>query len=105
MADRELSPKRLQKSREFGQALESYKRRYYDALEEGDQFLSSLYMDEIVQTLLLQKGEKIQESTLRQLLADVVKEFGSFKEQDTAQDIEVAVRKRFPERFQIEATG
>ena len=103
MINKELSPKRLQKSGEFDRALESYKRRYYDALEEGDQFLSSLYMDEIVQTLLLQKGGKIEESTLRQLLADVVKELGASKEQGTVQDVEVAVRKRFPERFQIEA--
>jgi hypothetical protein len=65
----------LQKSREFDGAFEKFKKRYYDKLEEGDQFISSLYMDEIVYTLLLQNGEKVQESTLRQLLADVIKEF------------------------------
>ena len=103
----ELSPKRLQKSREFDQALQKFRARYYDALEEGDQFLSSLYMDEIVYTILLQKGQRIEESTLRELLADVPKqfEFGSEKEQDALQDTEIAVRKRFPERFKIEDEG
>jgi hypothetical protein len=51
------NPKRFQSQHPL-EAARVYARRYRDALDEGDQFLSSLYMDELLTSILLSRGEE-----------------------------------------------
>lgn len=104
--EKEFSPKKLQKKENFSEALHIYKNRYKEALKEEDLFLSSLYMDEIVQTILLQRGGQVVESTLREIMSETMsyldEEIELKGRKEVWDDVEVAVRKRFPERFDIE---
>ena len=102
----ESSPKKLQRNQKYSEALQTYKDRYKETLKEGDQFLSSLYADEIVQTVLLQRGGHVVESTLREIMRETMayldEEIELKGREEVLDDVEVAVRKRFPERFGID---
>lgn len=107
--EKEASPKKLQRVQQFEEALQRFKGRYKETLEEGDRFLSGLYMDEIVYTILLQRGGKITELTLRDAIRETMAYMQegvvSGREREFEEDVEVAVRKRFPEKFGIERIG
>lgn len=97
--------KKLQKGHRFDQALVEYVGLYRDAVREGDMFASGLFMDEIVQTLLLMAGRPVSEKQLRRNLIGVLDgpETGEGQGSDVQieDDVEVAIRKRFPEAYKV----
>ncbi|GEM_PF-6969152 len=107
--------KKLQKSKKFDQALQEYLELYGDSVREGDLFASGLFMDEIVQTLLLKAEHPVSEPELRRDLREVLKfkithgiapSTGNKNPWVTDDDIEIAIRKRFPEHHRVqEFTG
>ena len=101
--------KKLQKQRRFDEALAEYLNLYAGSLADGDVFASGLFMDEIVQTLLLQAGKSIGEEKLRHQLNFVLRlrlagsNAGLVDPREQIEDdIEMAIRKRFPEQYQVQ---
>lgn len=100
--------KKLQKSKRFDQALQEYLDLYEDSAYEGDLFAAGLFMDEIVQTLLLKAGHALSEQELRQQLTQVLNMKTAARVSTVSQapqvadDIEIAIRKRFPERYRVQ---
>lgn len=103
--DRVFSPKRLQREGKIEEALEYYKRRYYESLDERDSFLSSLYLDEVAQTLMKSNEQVARVSLsfdhLHAALTEVAIR-GDLDQEAREQaklDIRITLRKRFPEKF------
>lgn len=98
--ERAFSPKRLQKQGETSAAFAYYKLRYHEALQDRDSFLSSLYLDEIAQTLII-GNEKLSIEQLHEGLDNVALLENLDKEQieQATLDIEVTIRKRLPGLF------
>ena len=104
--ERIFSPKRLQKEGKTEEAFAYYQIRYQECLVSRDQFSSSLYLDEIAQTLIIDNERKIAKQTLsyEQLREGLVKAAmletldEDFREQANL-DIEVTLRKRYPGMF------
>ena len=102
--------KKLQKQREYEAALEEYLGLYHEAIRDRDYFASNLYVDEIVQTLLLRAGRSLAEEELRASLEkysmrwDSPDPSGAPEDQmdHIRDDVETATRKRFPERFKVQ---
>lgn len=97
-----VTPKRLQRERRFEDALASFTEKYLASLEEGDRFLSAIYMDEIVQTVLESNPNERTENALRDKLHGFSARVHRELQDDYEEDIEIAVRKRFPERYAVE---
>ena len=104
--ERIFSPKRLQKEGKTEEAFAYYKKRYHECLVERDQFSSSLYLDEIAQTLIIDDEREVAKQTLsfERLREGLVKATmletldQDFREQANL-DIEVTLRKRYPGNF------
>lgn len=105
--EKAISPKRLQREGRLDEALHYYVKRYMECIEEHDPFLSGLYLDEIAHTLIASNQETLSQERislegLKRKLSEVV-HLGSLKGHDAEQaslDIEISLRKRFPERFE-----
>ena len=94
------SPKHLQRKGELKEALNYYVGRYYEALEEGDRFLSVLYLDEIVQTLILMKGKSPSyETFISEIRQIVLPKLKQDKHKEFDEDLKIELCKRFPEKF------
>jgi hypothetical protein len=95
-----FSPKRLQKEGNTEEAFRYYRKRYRESLEDGDPFLSNLYLDEIAHTLIIENKnlsfEQLQQHLVKTAMLETLDE--ELKEQASL-DIEVTLRKRFPGRF------
>lgn len=95
------SPKHLQKENRYEEALEVYRSRYMESLREEDRYLSSMYLNEIAQTIILRQGEKCSYNTLRKILESVVSQ-DEVRKSDLAEiveeDIEIVMRKRFTKK-------
>lgn len=98
--DRVFSPKRLQKEGRTQEALQYYKKRYYECLDDGDSFLSSLYLDEIALTLIIE-NEQLSFEQLHEALVGVAmrENLGQEAREQASLDIQITLRKRFPEKF------
>ncbi len=98
--ERVFSPKRLQREGKTDEAFAYYKKRYHESLEERDPFLSSLYLDEIAQTLIMSieelSFEKLHDELVKAAMLDSLDE--ELREQASL-DVDVTLRKRFPGRF------
>ena len=98
------SPKRVQRTGKFQEALRYYVKRYCESLEKGDRFLSALYLDEIAQTLVFMSEGKLSYETFNRKVREVIspelkeRQFKGFEE-----DLEIVLRKRFPEIFERES--
>lgn len=96
-----VSPKRLQREGKLTEALEYYVKRYMECIEERDAFLSGLYLDEIAHTLIASSPSMSLEQ-LKHKLSEAVhldSMEGPAAEQASL-DVQVSLRKRFPERFE-----
>ena len=98
--ERVFSPKRLQKEGKTVEAIAYYKKRYHESLEDRDPFLSSLYLDEIAQTLIV-GNERLSFEQLHKELDTVamLQSLDHEKKEQATLDIEVTLRKRFPGKF------
>ena len=98
--ERLFSPKRLQIEGKTEEAFAYYKKRYHESLEERDPFLSSLYLDEIAQTMIINNEElsfqHLHEGLVKAAKLETLEQ--ELKEQATL-DIEITLRKRFSRRF------
>ncbi len=98
---KQTTPKSLQRKHP-GKALEYYQEQYKRCVTEGDSFLSSLYLDEVIQSmLLLSQDEKVSHDTLAHKLKALAREFDLDAEgrERVTLDISIALRKRFPEIY------
>lgn len=100
---REVTPKKLQREKKFAEALEGFLQSYVTSLEKGDLFMSALYMDEIVQTVILSNPDQpMNEEGLRDCLLRFRYRIPESAIRDYEDDIEIALRKRFPEKFGLQ---
>ena len=104
--EQNLGPKKLQRKGDFEKALSYLTQRYIESLSEGDRFLSSHYLDEIAHTIILSYGKDKQGCSFESLRSEVVKTVSNkVKEnqrEEFEEDLEITLRKRFPERFKEE---
>lgn len=100
---REASPNKLQREGKLKEALEEFIAGYIHSLEEGDRFISAIYLDEVLQTLLLDTGSlasRLSDSDLRKRLSDMIgNRIPPNRLSDYQDDVEIAIRKRFPEKY------
>jgi hypothetical protein len=98
--DRVFSPKRLQKEGKIQEVFDYYKKRYYQCLDEKDSFLSSLYLDEVAQTLMI-SHVKLSFEQLHEALVKVAmrEDLDQEAREQASLDIQVTLRKRYPEKF------
>lgn len=98
------SPKYYQKNKQYDNALEIFIQNYKEELYNGDFYLSQLYMDEIIQTILEkavieQNDEKLDNFRLRSIVWRLFKEeevdSDNYSEQ-IDNDLEISIAKRFP---------
>ena len=98
--ERVFSPKRLQMEGKTEEAFAYYKKQYHASLEERDPFLSSLYLDEIAQTMIISNEklsfEHLHEGLVKAAMLETLEQ--ELREQATL-DIQVTLRKRFPGTF------
>ena len=98
--ERVFSPKRLQREGKTEEAFAYYRQRYHESLEEQDPFLSSLYLDEIAQTLIIGNEslsfEQLNEGLTKATMLDGLDQE---RREQASLDIEVTLRKRFPGKF------
>lgn len=91
---KETSPKYLQRSGKFEEALKYYKKRYYEVIEKQDRYLSTVYLDEIAQTIILMKKENVSSATLREeiykvIMPSSVEEKGGNEFKELEEDLEI----------------
>jgi hypothetical protein len=98
--ERVFSPKRLQKEGKTNEAFQYYSKRYRQAVGEGDSYLSSLYLDEVAQTLILGNDELSYEQLHEELVkATMLNDLDQEAQEQASLDIQVTLRKRFPQKF------
>ncbi len=97
------SPKYYQKNKEYDKALDIFVQKYMEEIYNGDCYLSQLYMDEIIQTILeksaiKQNDEKLDsvklDSIIRKLLKEKNVNFNDYSEQ-IDNDLKISITKRF----------
>ena len=101
------SPKHYQKNKNYDSALRIFIYRYIEALENRDFYLSQLYMDEIIQTVLekaILEDKKLSSnkliSTIEKLISRENFNYSDYKN-SINQDLTISLLKRFP-RSQID---
>jgi len=99
---KQFSPKRLQRMEKFEDALNYFVKRYRESLEKGDRYLSALYLDEVAQTLILMKKEKMSHSSFKSKIFEIISpSLGEIEKkqerlEEFEEDLEIVLQKRFP---------